>query len=109
MSGGGFNHHNTDDGVWWHHCGQHVTDDYPHIDGRCQNACTAGGIVEPQDESVDWHAAAARSQRHNLTIVHDAGGGVVLSDGEHRFVRDVCWGGGFEQVASLLRKVRGVA
>lgn len=61
-------------------------------------------------EPIDWHAAAARQQQHNLALIRAALGDVGdLDQPEQQFIAQIAWNGGHLELASLLRKARQAA
>lgn len=63
-----------------------------------------------EHEPIDWHAAAARQQQHNLALIRAALGDVGdLDQPERQFIAQVAWDGGHLELASLLRKARQAA
>jgi hypothetical protein len=60
-----------------------------------------------EHEPIDWHAAAARQQQHNLALIRAALGDVGdLDQPEQQFIAQIAWDGGHLELASLLRKAR---
>lgn len=60
-----------------------------------------------EHEPIDWHAAAARQQQHNLAPIRAALGDVgQLDQPERQFIAQIAWDGGHLELASLLRKAR---
>jgi hypothetical protein len=58
-------------------------------------------------EPIDWQAAAARQQQHNITLIRAALGDVAdLDQQEHQFIAQIASDGGHIELASLLRKAR---